>query len=104
MIFDNGANMAWPQTPLGRGGVLKTLRQSRCSRLPITAATCGVLLSPAWNVTVGANLEFFDEKVKCNQATGASWVVIPVSMNVYSTARDGDVALTTTGQGVFAGE
>jgi competence protein ComEC len=39
---------------------------------------------------------------RCDRATPADWVDVPASERLWATERDGDVVLTTTGDGVFA--
>ncbi len=46
----------------------------------------------------------FDAKVSCKKGTDANWVDVPASDHLWATERDGDVVLTTTGDGVFARE
>jgi len=41
-------------------------------------------------------------KAKCNVQKPKYWVDAPASDTLWSTARDGEVVLTTTGDGVFA--
>jgi len=38
---------------------------------------------------------------RCDRATAADWVDVPASSRLWATSRDGDVVLTTTGDGVF---
>jgi len=38
---------------------------------------------------------------RCDRATPADWVKVPASDHLWSTARDGDVVLTTKGDGLF---
>jgi hypothetical protein len=40
----------------------------------------------------------------CAGAAASQWVDEPASDNLWETVRDGDVVLTTTGDGVFARE
>ena len=39
---------------------------------------------------------------RCDRATPADWVSVATSDRLWATERDGDVVLTTTGDGVFA--
>jgi competence protein ComEC len=39
---------------------------------------------------------------RCERASGSDWVAIPTSDHLWATERDGDVVLSTTGDGVFA--
>jgi competence protein ComEC len=48
-----------------------------------------------------ATLESFDGE-RCDRATPADWVAVPANERLWATERDGDVVLTTTGDGVFA--
>jgi len=41
---------------------------------------------------------------KCDDTDDASWADVPVSDRLWATERDGDVVLTTTGDGVFVRE
>jgi competence protein ComEC len=45
-------------------------------------------------------LESFDGE-RCDRATAADWVAVRASDRLWATERDGDVALTTRGDGVF---
>ena len=45
-------------------------------------------------------LESFDGD-RCDRATAEDWVSVPSSERLWATERDGDVVLTTTGDGVF---
>ena len=47
-----------------------------------------------------ATLTAFDG-TRCDRATDAEWVAVPVSDRLWATERDGDVVLVTTGDGVF---
>jgi competence protein ComEC len=66
-------------------------RQSTVDRL--TAALGGAGAS---------SIETFDAAVKCKDAGKANWHQTPASDNLWITARDGTVRLTTSGDGVFA--
>jgi competence protein ComEC len=46
----------------------------------------------------------FDAKTSCQKGTDANWIDVPASDHLWATERDGDVVLTTTGDGVFARE
>jgi competence protein ComEC len=46
------------------------------------------------------SLESFDGD-RCDRATAEDWVAVPTSERLWATERDGDVVLTTTGDGVF---
>jgi competence protein ComEC len=46
------------------------------------------------------SLNVFDGE-RCDRATDADWTMIPTSDRLWATERDGDVVLTTTGDGVF---
>jgi competence protein ComEC len=46
------------------------------------------------------SLEVFDGE-RCDRATAADWTAVPTSDSLWATERDGDVVLTTTGDGVF---
>jgi competence protein ComEC len=48
----------------------------------------------------GRTLEAFDGD-RCDRATPADWIAVPASDRLWATERDGDVALTTTGDGTF---
>jgi len=41
---------------------------------------------------------------RCANATDADWIDVPTSDHLWATERDGDVVLTTTGDGVFVRE
>jgi competence protein ComEC len=53
-----------------------------------------------------ATLKAYDGAVKCEAGNPQMehWVDVPVSDRLFSTARDGDVLLWTTGDGIFAKE
>jgi competence protein ComEC len=56
------------------------------------------------NATGGAGskvVEAFDALVTCNKSKPENWVNVPTSDNLWVTARDGNVMLTTTGDGTF---
>ena len=38
---------------------------------------------------------------RCDRATPDDWVTVPASDRLWATERDGDVVLTTTGDGLF---
>jgi competence protein ComEC len=40
--------------------------------------------------------------LRCDRATRSDWIAVPASENLWLTARDGDVVLTTVGDGTFA--
>ncbi len=42
--------------------------------------------------------------LRCDRARSSDWIAVPASENLWITARDGDVALTTTGDGKFSQE
>ncbi len=46
----------------------------------------------------------FDAKVSCKQGTDANWIDVPASDRLWATERDGDVVLSTTGDGTFSKE
>jgi competence protein ComEC len=46
----------------------------------------------------------FDAAVSCKQSTDANWVDVPASDRLWATERDGDVVLSTTGDGTFVRE
>jgi competence protein ComEC len=48
----------------------------------------------------GAGLTAFDG-TRCDRATPGDWVTVPTSAALWATERDGDVVLTTSGDGVF---
>jgi len=39
--------------------------------------------------------------IKCKGSSDADWVDVPASDQLWATVRDGDVVLTTTGNGTF---
>jgi competence protein ComEC len=39
--------------------------------------------------------------LRCDRAVPSDWIAVPASENLWVTARDGDVVLTTTGDGAF---
>lgn len=47
------------------------------------------------------SIRAFDGAVACKMGTDANWVEVPASDRLWATARDGDVALVTTGDGAF---
>ena len=51
--------------------------------------------------TTAKSLLAFDG-ARCDKATPADWVSVATSDRLWATERDGDVVLTTTGDGVFA--
>lgn len=57
-------------------------------------------IGPAGSSTITA----FDASVSCKAASPSNWKAVPVSDQLFSTARDGDVTLVTTGDGVFVAE
>jgi competence protein ComEC len=48
----------------------------------------------------GAALQAFDGE-RCSRARASDWVAVPASDALWATERDGDVVLTTTGDGTF---
>jgi competence protein ComEC len=45
-------------------------------------------------------IDAFDGE-RCDRATAADWVAVPASDRLWATERDGDVVLTTSGDGTF---
>ncbi len=43
----------------------------------------------------------FDAKVKCTKDATQDWIDVPASDSLWATERDGDIVLSTTGDGVF---
>jgi hypothetical protein len=41
---------------------------------------------------------------RCDRAVASDWIAVPASENLWVTARDGDVTLTTSGDGTFEAE
>jgi competence protein ComEC len=39
--------------------------------------------------------------LRCDRAKASDWIAVPSSDHLWATARDGDIALTTTGDGTF---
>jgi len=60
-------------------------------------------LTKALGGSPGRPLKAFDGAVKCEKGTGQAehWLDVPASDHLFATARDGDVRLTTSGDGVF---
>jgi competence protein ComEC len=52
----------------------------------------------------GKPIHAFDAKVTCKKETKANWIDVPASDRLWATERDGDVVLTTTGDGHFVQE
>ena len=48
-------------------------------------------------------LEAFDG-ARCDRALPSDWIAVPASESLWATERDGDIALTTTGDGAFRRE
>lgn len=48
-------------------------------------------------------LKAFDG-TRCDRATPADWVAVPGSDRLWATERDGDIVLSTSGDGVFVRE
>jgi len=42
--------------------------------------------------------------LRCDRAKASDWIAVPASERLWATARDGDVVLTTGGDGTFAAE
>jgi hypothetical protein len=53
--------------------------------------------------SAGAPLRAFDGD-RCDRAKPSDWIDVPTSSHLWATARDGDVTLVTTGDGVFTRE
>ncbi len=51
--------------------------------------------------TGGKTLAAFDG-LRCERATASDWVAVPTSNRLWATERDGDVVLTTMGDGTFS--
>jgi hypothetical protein len=49
-------------------------------------------------------IQCFDAQVKCTKATDANWIDVPASDRMWATERDGDITLSTTGDGTFTRE
>lgn len=58
-------------------------------------------VSAATGATATDTLIAFDAAVSCKGAGEDHWIAVPVTPQVFSTARDGDVTLVTTGDGIF---
>ena len=65
-------------------------------RAPIVARLTRVLGGPG-----SKELIAFDGE-RCDRARGSDWIAVPASDRLWATERDGDVVLTTTGDGTFA--
>ena len=50
----------------------------------------------------GKTINAFDATVTCKHETDADWSEVPASDRLWATERDGDIVLTTTGDGVFS--
>jgi competence protein ComEC len=74
-------------------GTNKTYCHPRASTVQRLSAATG---SPATDMLIA-----FDGAVSCRGAGAEHWLTVPVSPQVFSTARDGDVTLVTSGDGVF---
>lgn len=61
-------------------------------------------VSAAMGASGSKTLRAFDGQVSCRGNTDSHWVDVPVHDRLWSTARDGDVTLTTTGDGSFVRE
>ncbi len=48
----------------------------------------------------GKTIDAFDGD-RCDRATAADWIAVPASDRLWATERDGDVVLTTNGDGAF---
>jgi competence protein ComEC len=48
------------------------------------------------------SIQAFDAKVTCAKGTSADWIDVPANDHLWATERDGDVVLTTTGDGTFS--
>lgn len=51
-----------------------------------------------------AGVRAFDAKASCKKSEASHWVDVPASDRLWATERDGDVVLTTNGNGEFARE
>jgi competence protein ComEC len=76
------------------------LNKTYCHPRAATVAALNSALGGEASATVAA----FDGSVSCTKATDATWRSIPTSERMWVTSRDGDVTLTTTGDGVFVRE
>jgi competence protein ComEC len=65
-------------------------------RLTTVQALNGVL-----GGALSKEVEAFDAGTSCKKATDKNWHTVPASDHLWVTARDGSVALVTTGDGVF---
>ncbi len=65
----------------------------------VGGATGGMGTTAAPGAT-GATLTAFDG-TRCDRAIDSEWVAVPTSERLWATERDGDVVLTTLGDGVF---
>ncbi len=61
-------------------------------------------LTAAIGGDVNNTIRAFDGQISCRGETGANWLDVPASDTLWSTARDGDVVLSTTGDGIFTKE
>ena len=61
-------------------------------------------LTAALGGSGGNTLRAFDGQVSCRGNTDSHWIDVPASDRLWSTARDGDVVLSTTGDGTFVKE
>jgi len=63
------------------------------------ASTVRALTAQLGGPTTGKLLSY--EPLKCDDKNDAGWINVQSSDNLWSTSRDGDVVLTTTGDGKF---
>lgn len=69
-----------------------------CHPIASTVTNLTNILGGPGSTTITA---FDASTVKCKDGGPANWIDVPASDHLWATARDGDVALVTTGDGVF---
>ncbi|APR99936.1 hypothetical protein BCY86_04005 [Pajaroellobacter abortibovis] len=69
---------------------------------PHTSAV--VRVNAALGGSFSVPMRVFDNRMRCNQAREEDWKSVLTSDRLWITSRDGDIVLTTTGDGVFQRE
>jgi len=82
---------------ISAGKEAEGMNRTYCHPRASTVAALTAALGGAGSNTIRA----FDAAASCKGSTDAHWREVPASDRLWATERDGDVVLTTTGDGTF---
>lgn len=76
------------------------LNREYCHPRAIVVRRLSRVLGGETSSTPASTLQAFDGE-RCDRAESSDWISVPSSDALWATERDGDVVLTTTGDGTF---